>query len=360
MTIAEKITRAKADYDEVYEAGRKSEYDTFWDAYQDNGNRADYSNAFAGKGWTDETFKPKYDIVPYNAYMIFRSNETNVNLVEYLDNRGVKFDLSQSANTQYMFYGAKFTRIGVVDVKSSNNSTPLDNAFGGNSNLVTIDKIVIKTGSVAEFNTGTFDGCSALENVTFEGLITKNGLNMKDSTKLSKASITSIINCLSTTTNGLSITLSKSAVNNAFAGENLLQVIPNTNTSGTNKTNTIYLTKTDKDAVCGMAEIEGGKSYTIKRNLAGKEWRYFFYDTYPLDTGASSIDGAYLANPYINNQTHTFEAPENAKYVVVRGAEGLTEEEVQNFELTCGVAGSESPEWLNLIATKPNWTINLV
>lgn len=34
--------------------------------------------------------------------------------------------------------------------------------------------------------------------------------------KLSKPSITSIINCLSTTTSGLTVTLSKTAVNNAF------------------------------------------------------------------------------------------------------------------------------------------------
>ena len=43
--------------------GRQAEYDEFWDAFQQNGNRTDYHFGFAGKGWRDETFKPKYDIV---------------------------------------------------------------------------------------------------------------------------------------------------------------------------------------------------------------------------------------------------------------------------------------------------------
>ena len=56
MTIAEQITRAKADLDEVYAAGKQAEYDAFWDAYQSNGERASYENAFSGRGWNDITF----------------------------------------------------------------------------------------------------------------------------------------------------------------------------------------------------------------------------------------------------------------------------------------------------------------
>jgi hypothetical protein len=51
------------------------------------------------------------------------------------------------------------------------------------------------------------------------GTVSVSGLNLQWSTKLSKASITSIINCLSSTTSGLSITLSKTAVDNAFTAE---------------------------------------------------------------------------------------------------------------------------------------------
>ena len=43
----------------VFEAGAKSEYDKFWDAYQENGYRNDYSYAFSRRGWIDVSFKPK-------------------------------------------------------------------------------------------------------------------------------------------------------------------------------------------------------------------------------------------------------------------------------------------------------------
>ena len=38
MNITEKVLRQKQDFDDVYEAGKKAEYDAFWDAFQDNGN----------------------------------------------------------------------------------------------------------------------------------------------------------------------------------------------------------------------------------------------------------------------------------------------------------------------------------
>ncbi|MBE6739702.1 MAG: hypothetical protein E7565_05230, partial [Ruminococcaceae bacterium] len=47
--------------EDVFEAGKSqgggdSYYDTFWDNYQQNGNRTNYENAFAGYGWNAETF----------------------------------------------------------------------------------------------------------------------------------------------------------------------------------------------------------------------------------------------------------------------------------------------------------------
>ena len=45
---------------EVYEAGKKAEYDEFWDALQDYGNRTAYGNCFAR--WVSNCFYPKYDI----------------------------------------------------------------------------------------------------------------------------------------------------------------------------------------------------------------------------------------------------------------------------------------------------------
>ena len=57
--------------DAVFEAGKKSEYDAFWDDYQSNGTRTDYYNAFAGKGWTQTNLKPKYVARPSEARNMF-------------------------------------------------------------------------------------------------------------------------------------------------------------------------------------------------------------------------------------------------------------------------------------------------
>ena len=60
MSIAEKF---EVIADAVYDKGKQDEYDRFWDAYQDNGNRDFYSYGFSGYGWTNENFKPKYPII---------------------------------------------------------------------------------------------------------------------------------------------------------------------------------------------------------------------------------------------------------------------------------------------------------
>ena len=64
--------------------------------------------------------------------------------------------------------------------------------------------------------TNTFNNCRSLTEIRFDGEIGQGGLDLHWSTKLSKESIESIIDALSDTTSGLSITLSMAAVDNAF------------------------------------------------------------------------------------------------------------------------------------------------
>ena len=70
MSIAEKLTTIAENQQNVFDAGKKSEYDAFWDAYQQNGNRRNYAFAFSGQAWGCNAFKPKYPI---------RFNDYNVN-----------------------------------------------------------------------------------------------------------------------------------------------------------------------------------------------------------------------------------------------------------------------------------------
>lgn len=71
------------------ESGMAVAYDTFWDAFQDNGNRTNYQRAFA-VGWTDSNYNPKYPFVCGNLYeateMFFESKITDTKVPITLSN----------------------------------------------------------------------------------------------------------------------------------------------------------------------------------------------------------------------------------------------------------------------------------
>lgn len=208
MDIAEKVLRAKTDLDDVYEAGKKAEYDEFWDEYQGNGSLKSYSGAFSGGCWNEKNFKPKYDIIANNAQNMFWCNTMNIDLVEYLDAIGIKLDTSNSINNSAMFSFSNFTRVGVIDFTKVNSSY---STFSDSTKLKTIDKIIYHDKLVL---TTAFTRCTALENLIVEGTIGQNGFDIHWSTKLSADSLKSIINALSTTTTGLTITLPTTAQSN--------------------------------------------------------------------------------------------------------------------------------------------------
>ena len=172
MTIAEQIVRAKADYDEVYEAGYekgKTEggdnyYDTFWDAFQENGNRRRYTNAF-GFHWTKEAFKPKYDLIVGNAmnYTMFQGNPIEGSLTELLNDLGIilRFEGGYSSNT---FSGCNFSEI---DISTSVCFNTFATTFECKK-LKTLKLPTIRNGTI--FNTTAFT-CPVLENLTLSGVI---------------------------------------------------------------------------------------------------------------------------------------------------------------------------------------------
>ena len=193
-------------------AGGDSHYDAFWDVYQQNGERTIYRWGFTGRGWTDEIFKPKYNIAPVGSsdYMFVYTKIAN--LKACLESCGVTLDLSKATNTANIFaYSYSLTTLPKIDLSSStvNNGT-----FDGDYKLKSIDELVL--GENTPYSNGSFNECYELENMIVTGTIGKNGFNVKWSTKLSKASIESIINALSSTTSGLSVTISKTAKEAAF------------------------------------------------------------------------------------------------------------------------------------------------
>jgi len=196
--------------DDGYAQGGQAQQDAFWDAYQQNGTRTDYTTAFGGKGWTNETFQPKHNITPTNAVYMFRATEISGDLVELLADLGITLDFSNCTNAMELFSNARnITRIGVLDLSKC---TRADNAFAY-CGVKTIDKLILSADTVFYSFPGS---ATELENITVEGTLAMSGFNARYCTKLSKASIVSIINTLSTETSGLSVTLSKTAVDNAF------------------------------------------------------------------------------------------------------------------------------------------------
>ena len=164
-------------YGQGFDAGKQTEYDAFWDAFQQKGNRRNYWGAFAS--WTDEIFKPKYPIV--------------------------------ATPTTSMFYLSTITQLPTMDF--SGGIWALENTFDYTS-VITIEKIIIKADGTQRINQG-FTGCRKLVNVSFEGVIGAS-ISFADCSLLSKASIENVVGVLSNTTTGTTATFNKAAVNAAF------------------------------------------------------------------------------------------------------------------------------------------------
>lgn len=207
------------------EQGKQAQYDEFWDAYQWDGTRTYYHMYGFGQGaWSFDNFYPKYDIKPNDTcqYLFYGwinyKNYTDYpavtgSLKKRLEECGVVLDTSKATLIRSMFAFTRFTEIPTIDCTGLTDSSTSDNIFSNNSQLVTIEKIIVAEYVKIE---RWFDACPALENLTIEGTIGQDGFNVQWSTKLSKASIISIITHLSDTASGKSITISKTAVNNGF------------------------------------------------------------------------------------------------------------------------------------------------
>ena len=171
-TIAEKLTlianNTAAMYNSGFVAGRRAEYDAFWDTYQLNGTRTVYNYAF--EHFTTDIFFPKYDFCPTHANWFARGLDPGkdgkkIDLVERLRECGITMDFSKAEDVTYLFYCAAFSRVPVIDCKSAKNGT--GNLMFGTA-IETVDKLIIYDGQSTE---NTFGYCSSLKNIVIEGVI---------------------------------------------------------------------------------------------------------------------------------------------------------------------------------------------
>lgn len=208
MSIAEKLTTIAENEQRVYNAGfakgnsegydfgfqtgslageeqgKQAERDWFWDTMQQNGNRTDYLYAFAGNIWSDETYDPKHTITP-------------------------------TTNAQLMYAYSRITDTKVdIDMTAATTIYNCAEAFSNAMQLKTIRKLIVDE-RIPMHN--HFTGCTALQNITIEGVIARN-VNVS-ACPLTRASIENVVGALSDTVTGRTATFKTAAVDAAFTAE---------------------------------------------------------------------------------------------------------------------------------------------
>ena len=181
-----KLRQIPDGVNEVYEAGKKAEHDAFWDeVFKTAGS---YIGRFAGEGWTAENFRPTKDIiiVDRNANYCFYNNGCEIDLVERCEELGINIVIKPTMLNN-MFCISKFIRLPQIDLS---NASKLQSTFDTCSRLVTIDKLIFKNDGSQTFPSA-FNSCTALKNITFEGVI-GNDINFQQS-PLTPESMISII-----------------------------------------------------------------------------------------------------------------------------------------------------------------------
>ena len=202
MTIAEKLQLIAKNVQKNFDAGKKAEYDEFWDNYLQNGKRKNFNCAFAGYGWNHDNLKQNHaeKLKPTTAYMMFGYADNITDLSDIHE----WVDFSDCTNAQYLFYNAtKLAKVGKLDLR---NTTSAGNVFFPCANLKEVEEIYItsKTTSGNNFCSNT----SALEKMIFKegSVINFSGIDLHWAKNLSLESIRSILKALSSNGNGKSIT----------------------------------------------------------------------------------------------------------------------------------------------------------
>ncbi len=196
-----------AKIEEVFSKGKETQYDAFWDRYQNYGNLENYNSVFGGASWTQNTFKPKYNInALYCSYMFFNSTGIG-DLAKLLENCGVSMDVSRVEYPSNVFsYATQLTKVPELNFSYARQ---LSNLFQECTKLKTVVKLIVSENGGTTFS-NSFAGCTSLQNITFGGVIGKK-INFS-ACPLSKESILDIFAHLSNNSSSQTLTLKSSAV----------------------------------------------------------------------------------------------------------------------------------------------------
>ena len=211
--------------DEVYEAGKqaggggntdeafKNGKKEIWKGITCNNTRTVYNNAFQ---YTDlDYFYPYGKMEPTNAGYMFANtrNGEKINLKARLAECGGTLDFSNATNMQRAFYVSGVTDLGVIDCTATTNLAYL---YCSSTYLQSIEKMIVHSGNTYQ---SSFDACSALTNIEFEGEI-GNNISFANCTNLTRNSLMSIINHLQVKTSGeFTLTLSADSIEKLTVAE---------------------------------------------------------------------------------------------------------------------------------------------
>lgn len=194
-----------------FDAGKQAAREAFWNAYIPDGLEH-WQYVFYVR-WNEKNFYPTKDLKPKGSMGFGFSSFSVVNLTQRLKDCGVTLDTSGVTAGNYMFaYSSMITHLPTLSFVGFTED--VSNIFDGDRSIVEIEKIILKDDGSTTFS-NWFRGCNALTTIAFDGVIGQN-IDFTACTKLSKDSITNIINHLSDTASGKTLTLSQTAIYNAF------------------------------------------------------------------------------------------------------------------------------------------------
>lgn len=152
---------------EVYEAGKKVQDATFWNEFQRNGQRTNYSYAF--RYWASQYIRPLNKIIIRNPVQYMCCDCKNLKELEpeYFDFSGLVPNYSDASNGDVY---ALYTRCTSLEIARDIGIPPCSYGwtYAYCSNLHTIE--IMRVNENSKFDS-CFAGASKLQNVTFEGVI---------------------------------------------------------------------------------------------------------------------------------------------------------------------------------------------
>ena len=176
-------------------SGQKDSYDAFWDKFQEEGRRKNYSVGFGGLGWNDETLRPKYPIRGNQvAYMFYSSGVRDfrklVNDGQFVIDWSVPNLTSMGSMFSQSYSLISCPAIGNDLIKSCSS------IFHKCGNLIEVDYIHVKSSPMPCSFNAAFNFCEKLKKIKFSPNFYPQKLDLSFSPLLTHESIVGILEAL--------------------------------------------------------------------------------------------------------------------------------------------------------------------